>query len=79
MQDEAEVTDDDGYVGMVRAIGIFVDLQRPLEVFLCSLQVSHILQDEGEVIDVPGYVGMVRAVGNFIDLQHPLVFFLCPL
>ena len=68
MQDAAEVIDVPGYVGMVRAVGNFVDLQRPLEVFLCSLQVFHISQDEAEVVDADGYVGMVRAVGNFDDL-----------
>jgi hypothetical protein len=41
LQDLTDVVDADGYVGMVRAIGFFINLKCPLVVLFCSFQVAY--------------------------------------
>jgi hypothetical protein len=62
---------------MVRAICLFIYLQRPLKILFCAFPVAQILQDAAEVVDVCGYLRMVRAICLFIYLQRPLVVLFC--
>ena len=66
-QDAAEVVDISGYVGMVSAIGIFIDRKRTLKMFLCRGEVTKVFQDAAEVVDAHGYGRMVSAIRRFSE------------
>ena len=68
----ARLLRSDGDIGVVRAVGGFVDGQGPLGQRPGLGQLPQVSQDEGEVAQVGGDIGVVRAVGGFVDGQGPL-------
>ena len=70
-QDQGQVVQARGDVGVIRAVGGLVDGQRAFLQRPGLRRIPQVPQDQGQVVQVGGDVGVVRAVGGLIDGQRP--------
>ena len=66
LQDQGQVVQAGGDVGVVRAVGGLGDGQRAFLQRPGPLRMPQVLQDRGQVVQVGGDVGVVRAVGGLM-------------
>ena len=57
LQDQSEVVDICGHVGMIWSVDLLIDLQSSLEAFSGFLEITQVLQDHSEVVDIVATLG----------------------